>query len=369
MSKSDWWMNSTVELSTALATLSNNTTFFADNNGSNLIQKHPKARAEPWLMYVSYISVPLLLVVGLCGNTLTIMVTRSRHYRHSSHGVYLTAMAVSDIIFLLAFPFSKRFILALFGQDVRAISLIGCKAYFFFFRASRSISASLIILICVERFVAVWFPLKVKYLSTKRAAIMACSCVFAGISTFSAVWTLIANVKNNKCIAVDMTEETKLVAEVCSAIGMSLRTCIPTVTLLFLTPLTVFKVYQQQSMRKQISSKNKGSTDETYRVTLMLISVNMAFYILITPFCIAKHAFLFAGTDIVMAPLRWARNLHEVSQICEQTNCVINFILYVVLSSSFRRHFLAIFKRHHENEKPRMSVDTVSSRYNSISKL
>ena len=348
----------------------NSTILSLDNDASTIAARKPAVKAEPWLIYLSYVAVPLLLVVGLAGNSLTIVITRSRLYRHSSHGVYLTAMAVSDIIFLLAFPFTKRFTHELFGTDVRAFSVVGCKLFFFFFRASRSISASLIILICVERFIAVWFPLKIKYLSTKRAAITAVSCVFVSISAFSAIWTMTANIKNNKkCVPVVLDDVNKHVAEVCQAIGMSIRTCIPTFMLLLLTPLTVLKLYQQRTLRRQMSIPNIAAQDDTYKITLMLISVNVAFYILITPFCIAKHVFLFAGIDIVTAPLPWARNLHEVSQLCEQTNCVINFLLYVMLSTSFRKNCIAIFVRQREVDKMAISVDTVSSKFNSLSKI
>ena len=356
----DSWNSSTTILTATFN--QDNTTSFLQYIG--LDHTH-KARAATWLTFISYICVPFLLLIGLCGNSLTVIVTRGRMYRHSSHGVYLTAMAISDIIFLLAFPFSKHFIHDLFGTDIRALSTAGCKLYFFFFRASRSISASLIVLICIERFVAVWFPLRTRAISTKKAAFIAVSFIFVGVSTFSAIWTLTANIKNDKCVPVVLTTNNQQVAEVCSAIGMSLRTCIPAVMLLCLTPLTVGKLYHQRSLRREMGYNN--STDETYRVTLMLISVIIAFYVLITPFCIAKHALLFAGIDIVTSKYRWARNLYEISQICEQTNCVINFILYVMLSSSFRHHVCVLFKCDREKDKEKvtsvMSIDTLTNRY------
>ena len=305
--------------------------------------------AETWLTYVSYVTVPLLLVAGICGNSLTIMVTTGRHYRRSSHSLYLTAMAVADIMFLLAYTLTKTQIHDLFGLDIRSVTIPGCKFFYFFYRATRTVSSSLVVLIAIERFIVVWFPLRAKLLSTRRAAMTAIICVIVGCSIISGVRTLTVNVKNEKCLPVVMTPYNKRIKEVCSAVGMTLRTIIPAVTLLLLTPLIVVKLFHQRYLRRKMSNINHP--DETYHVTLMLVSVIIAFYILIMPFCIGKHLLLYANINIVSSSLTWARNMNELQQICEQINCVINFLLYVMVSASFRQHFYAIIRCQKGNEK------------------
>jgi hypothetical protein len=51
---------------------------------------------------------------------------------------------------------------------IRAISSFGCKLSFWIFRTGKMMSSWFVVCICVERFVAVLFPFKVKILFMKR---------------------------------------------------------------------------------------------------------------------------------------------------------------------------------------------------------
>ena len=317
--------------------------------------------ADIWLIYLSYLVVPLFFVLGLCGNLLTILITRCRLYRYSSHGIYLRAMAFNDIIFLLAFPFNKQFVHDLIGMDVRSVSIAGCKIYVLVYRASRISAALFIVQICIERFIVVWFPLKAKRFSSRRMAIICVCCTCIVISGFCGVWSIAAVIDNGKCIPVLLTQTNKQTMIILSICGTILRTFLPASMLLCFTPITLIKLYSQRALRRQMS-RYRGP-DETYRTTIMLLSVVVAFLVLTVPFCLMKHILLFNGTNIVIAPLRWARNLFEISQLCEQTDCVINFILYVVFSSSFRRYlsWMLKFNRTRDNS-PSICIETISNR-------
>ena len=117
-------------------------------------------------------------ILGMFGNILTLIVTIDGHYGKSAHGLYITAMAVADIVFLTTQPFNRSFAYYLFGRDIRATSIALCKVYYFFLRWTRPMSSLVIVLICVERFVAIWFPLKSRiFFQQKR-------CLDAGYRRF-----------------------------------------------------------------------------------------------------------------------------------------------------------------------------------------
>ena len=101
------WINKMEEAMFLFAKHSN-TTVLPENNGTTIIQGN--VRASPGLIYLSYITLPVFLVVGLYGNTLTLIVTRSKKYKTSFHGVLIAAMAITDITYLLLAPFSKQFV-------------------------------------------------------------------------------------------------------------------------------------------------------------------------------------------------------------------------------------------------------------------
>ena len=270
------------------------------------------------------------------------MVTTTRAYRNSVHGLYITAMAVADITFLLTQPLNRRFVHDLFGRDIRSYSIIGCKIYYFFLRWARPMSSLVIVLVCFERFVAIWLPLKAKLFSSRRIAIIEICGIFLLTCFVSGFRTQTVGIQNSVCLAVVLTPYNKHLSAVCSVMGIAIRTLVPTLMLLILTPPTVAKLFYQRHLRRQMCNGKTYQSDETFRVSLMLLSVAVAFCVLVTPFCLIYHGYLFIGTNIVSTSTPAMRILNEVRLICEQINCVINFILYVLISRIFRREFYEI---------------------------
>lgn len=84
------------------------------------------------LSYINYFLLPLLLVLGLTGNTLTIIIMQTKRFTHLTSRIFLIALALSDSVLLLTQPFNKNFILTLFQTDLRALSNVGCKAFSLF---------------------------------------------------------------------------------------------------------------------------------------------------------------------------------------------------------------------------------------------
>ena len=284
----------------------------------------------------------LTCIAGLCGNILTLMVTSGRAYRRTAHGIYITTMAIADIAFLLTQPLNRAFVHDLFGWDIRTHSVIGCKIYFFFLRWSRPMSALVIVLICIERFVAIWLPLRAKMFSSRRNALLQVCGIFSLACFVSGFRVQTVGIKSDVCIATLSTPDNKHLITLCSFLGLTIRTLIPTITLLVLTPPTVAKLFYQRRLRRAMSQCKSNQSDETFRVSLMLLSVAVAFCVLVTPFCLIKHGYLITGTEVYLSSATWMKSLNEIRQICEQLNCVINFILYVFISRQFRNQFRVI---------------------------
>lgn len=77
------------------------------SNGSGIGQLDPeienmKIALEEMRFVVQIILVPMVIVIGVCGNIITIAVLTKRHMR-SSTNFYLTALALSDMLYLLLF--------------------------------------------------------------------------------------------------------------------------------------------------------------------------------------------------------------------------------------------------------------------------
>ena len=176
-----------------------------------------------------------------------------RHNRKSAHGLYITAMAVADIVILTTQPFNRSFAYYLFGRDIRATSIAFCNVYHFFLRWARPMSSLVIVL---ERFVAIWFPLKSRIFSSRRVAWIQVNVVFA-IATFR---TQSVGIETEVCltVAIKQHEHNERRVHLCSIRGMTILTLIPTLTLLILTPPTVAKLFYQRRLRREMSNGNSN---------------------------------------------------------------------------------------------------------------
>ena len=55
-------------------------------------------------------------------------------YRQMSVSIVLITLSLSDTAVSIMFPFNKMFVRQMMTYDVRALSLVGCKTFFWAFR-------------------------------------------------------------------------------------------------------------------------------------------------------------------------------------------------------------------------------------------
>jgi len=292
--------------------------------------------------YVGYISVPLLLVIGICGNTMTIIVMRNAQFRSTTFSLILKVLALSDMLLIVLLPFNKVFVRRLLGADIRAISSTACKIYFFFFRSSKMTSSWFVVFLALERFLAVWFPLKVKEISSKRNTLLAIAIVYIFIFSFNGVWTFSSALVNNVCVPNLVIHGREGISEAFLLTGTILYFFIPAFLLAIITPLTTVKLFQQHKLRMRLTGGQLSTSNDILRTTVMLVGVTVAFLILVAPIAFAhlfahfRNEHIFESKDPMMTIFR------NISQLMEQTNYAINFFLYVLCNKSFRNRCLVV---------------------------
>ena len=118
---------------------------------------------------IAYVTVPLLFVVGLVGNSVSVCVMLQPAFRKHNIRYFIAAMAVCDNFNLLIQLFKIRFVVAWLPTDHRDSSDALCKTFFFFNHFFKYTSGYCITVIAIERFVAVRFPLRAKeWLKTRN---------------------------------------------------------------------------------------------------------------------------------------------------------------------------------------------------------
>ena len=317
---------------------------------------------KPWFHYTAYVIVPLLLVVGLFGNTTVIFIMARKHFRTTTTAVFVIALALSDTKFILLFPFTKSFTNDIFGCDPKAITLTGCKAFFCIYRSAKIFSSWVVVLICIERFIVVWFPLQAKRILTRQTAIFLVVSAFCATYIFDAVWSYTTSIVNGICIPNFPTVEKKDFSTAFLIAGTVIYNVLPSIFLVSLTPLTIFKLLRHRAKRLKMTGSKSNRTDETYRITRMLLAVTIAYVILVTPISVAHSIAFFSGDNIFQSTNENFIIFREIAQIGEQLNYVVNFFIYVIFNSTFRQNFIKAIRRRNASMTTETSHRTVENR-------
>lgn len=107
----------------------------------------------------------LIFIVGVTGNTMTILIIQRFKDMKTTTNLYLSSMAVSDLIIFLCLPFDLyrlwKYVPWLFGEVV-------CRLYHYIFEGCTSATILHITALSVERYLAISFPLRSKAVVTRR---------------------------------------------------------------------------------------------------------------------------------------------------------------------------------------------------------
>lgn len=162
------------------------------NNGSDL--EGPKYYTDPFeatfqkvLNVIAIYVVPLIIFVGLIGNGISIVVFFSNTLRKSSSSIYLAALAICDngFLFTLVFQWLVWFDIQIYHKNG------ACQIFTYVSNVCAFLSVWYVVSFTVERYIAVFYPLKRQTLCTPtRSKIVVCSLAVASCLYYSYhVWT------------------------------------------------------------------------------------------------------------------------------------------------------------------------------------
>ncbi|XP_013415590.1 C5a anaphylatoxin chemotactic receptor 1 [Lingula anatina] len=290
---------------------------------------------------------PMLLVIGITGNVLSLLVMRGKSLRPSSASIYLRYLAIADTSTLVlgVFPVWIR---ALTTVDVTALHPWTCKLHVYFLYSAGDCAVWVIVAVTVDRFLSVTFPFKAKLWCTKRRALISCVVI-----TFVALLVKNSHLLWTRGFQYDATGAVCGVARkefaffetvIRSWIGFILYAFIPILSIIILNSLIAFGLHKAQHQRQNLfGSSSSQAVTETANFrssTYMLLALSLAFVVLVTP----------SITVLLLSPY-WVvtphdRALEELLQAITDslvyTNHSINFFLYCLTGKGFRREFFLL---------------------------
>lgn len=115
----------------------------------------PTTEPTPTVELYAY---PWIILIGTICNTLTFLVMRRKMHQQSTY-FYMAVLAVADEIVILVGCLTF-WIYAYFGQSIM-FTLYGCKFFMFVFSTALHYSVWIVVIMTIERFIAVALPLQV----------------------------------------------------------------------------------------------------------------------------------------------------------------------------------------------------------------
>jgi hypothetical protein len=305
---------------------------------------------------VQNVLVPIVVSVGVTGNSIS-MVVLTRKSMKSSTNCYLCALALFDSLYLL---FSLTLSFKHYGE-IRDLRLY--KHWFPWGRVFTDIwsnvSVILTVTFTVERCIGVCFPMKKRVLCTpKRARIVIAFVVFIAVACTAPEffeWKIIESFDQNSNVTKVQVSPTDFALTFSYQIGYSwflsaIFTFIPLVALFTFNSILIYSIIKASRIRRTIAymavkRSTERSQDKQQRITLMLVAVVVVFILCQCPTAILLLYSVYldkADVDVTDVQRNQLRMTGNVTNLLIQINAAINFYLYSVMSTKFRRVLLKL---------------------------
>ncbi|XP_050738833.1 FMRFamide receptor-like isoform X2 [Eriocheir sinensis] len=303
---------------------------------------------------VQRVLVPVVLVLGVVGNTVTIVVLTRRQMRSSTNS-YLTALAISDLLYLV-------FIFSLSIRHHPGMNKPHHWIYWHYFRyalwltdASSSTSIWLTVTFTIERYIAVCHPIKGKVFCTESRAKRVIVAVFVLCFSLTAStpheWVILRTTDSSGQTLLMMDYSWlgshKTYKKVFYWFTAVIFILLPLVLLAVFNSVLIHIVKQSRATRRTMTNsaveRDSHSQSQENKITIMLIAV-----VLLALFCQLPVAVMLVYQSLHQSKRGSSSfyielGLGNIFNLLAAINAACNFVLYCAMSDKYRRTFLSTF--------------------------
>ena len=303
----------------------------------------------------------LIVIIGLIGNSLTIVVLRNGKSRHSSATPYLICLAVSDNIYLLSGIAMMPLMTFMGYKDlyIMTFHLSGCVIYLFVAYYSAQVSSWLITAVTIERVGVVVMPHKSKSLFTKKRSyfviLLIVIILFIENSHIFFAHELVTIDGEKACLIKEQFEYFSI--NIWPWLDAIMYNFLPFFIIIICNIIIISAVLKSVRNRQSMmaGTDDPKNDSETNRMTQMLLAISFFFIITTTPI---SMYLLFANPDDPDRISEKSLNYIVVNFVAS-LNHSCNFIMYSVSGPAFRADlFRIIFCK--KNTETSSSVSSVS---------
>ena len=284
---------------------------------------------------------------GTAANSLIVIVIVAGLPKRSVLMMVLFALALVDNLYLWSVIMTYK---GIFGNFLFGPSLIACRVYYFIIYTSGMVSSWLVVLVAIERFIAVLHPLKVHiYCTQKRIYLMMIVIAFSS-SIYSIHCFFTCAVVHETGVLVCINSGSNSFSDMITLfVSLLLYSIIPLFIIMVLNILTARKMRNQLAFRhasQRFSNHQHSSVNHERSLTVMMITVCTVFGVTSLPATTVlgiNYACQVSEARYCIDSDHW---IYGLAFLLDQTNHSINLFLYCLTGTVFRTALLNMFKCH-----------------------
>jgi len=254
-----------------------------------------------FLQNIQQYYTPVLVLLGLLGNCLSVCIFFGTKLRYSSSSIYLGALAISDSGFLVAVFVSwlKMVYVDLFNRQGF------CQFFVYLATLCSFLSVWFVVAFTVERYVAVRWPLRRQFLCTVARAKITVMALTALAVLLSSPVLLFSKIPKNSKTCGSTDENWKSWAIAYNTLDTVMTFAVPLTIIVIFNTLIARNIYKLDHIRRTLTIESNASNEISRdrmpqaKVTKMLLLVSSAFLCLNMPaFVIRVIAYLYVCINI-----------------------------------------------------------------------
>ena len=290
--------------------------------------------------FISIYWLPVLIPIGLVGNTLSFLIMIKPNNRKMSTCIYMAAISVNDNIMMGMT--SHEYLVSV--AQIHKWNSIECRFSGFVALFALQNCTFQVIAMTMDKYIAIKWPHRAATYSTPKQAKIIVVTIYVCVCIYNIPHFFLSSVNFGRCLNFGVRS---MITTVYSWLSFVINAIIPFTMLIHMNYVTVKTVRKSRTLFEGNDINTRGGIDQgmdtrqkTMRIaenqlTVMLLLVTTLFLILLFPTYFRFIYLLFAMRD---TPLDYAKSL-LISQITAQlyiTNSGINFFLYCISGKKFR---------------------------------
>ncbi|XP_044175588.1 tachykinin-like peptides receptor 86C [Acropora millepora] len=312
------------------------------NTSTDQGSKLPAERLSSTSKFIITFLYAASIVFGLAGNSIAIYFSAKKKAGNRITNMLILNMAIADLLVtIFMMPFSllflhvgPRWIGGTFGE-------ISCKIFHFSPQVSIPASISIVMVVSIDRFFAVVYPMKARTFRQKikivTLAAWVCSAAYAipflissGIQERDGIYY---------CSPWFSPLDNRTSVQIYYLITFVFFYCTPLLILMVLYTIMSRKLWKRRIPGNVTEERHKSSEQEKRRVISALISITVVFAVFWFPAHVMHYITFFRRTDVYT---KIPKEIEWLFYWIGHFNSCVNPCLYVLLSRGYRRYMLQI---------------------------